>query len=480
MKNKILILFTLTYSSILFAQDLIGEIKIENGEENITNLSGKLNDTISFHLIINKLKNPRKYKSELFFFNQKKQTKSKILALNKRKPNFITFHVNNEIITFTKELKDGVLVYDYNYTSEKLDSVKVSVRPKAVFPLNDAVYISDQLIKTNNLLRIIKIKTVNDITKFLITPKTKDEISLLNNFKGKDFDIINPNQFIEKGSIKKYKGFYIGSDLIFTKDIKKHSKVILFTINNVGEIFSKEFILKQGERSKKLNSFIIDEKLFVFNMYEKNAHLHVYNFETSKLIKVIDFSAEEFGTFNKVVVNGKESTTNYKPKKFYNSFFPQAIGSMYAAELYIGINKSQTDDYIIQIGHVDKNKFNNNSIGHYWWGYPAFSMNYSIPNGSISGSFNPAASAYLMIFDAFAEIKRKGNYFEIDLEQLTLHKKRKQIPKFYHLDINKYNGRINRLMKLKKYFYIEMNNHIRLINFNDQSKIYQIYNLTKL
>ena len=480
MKNTILIIFALAYSSILFSQDLIGEIKIEKGEKNITNLSGKLNDSISFHLIINKLTKTRKYKSELFFFNQKKQIKSTILELNKKKPNFITFHVNNDILTFTKELKSGVVVYDYNYTSEKLDSVKVSVRPKAVFPLNNVIYISDQLIKTSNILRIIKIKTANDITNLLISPKTKDEISLLKNFKGKDFDFINHNQFIEKGSIKKYKGFYNENDLIFTKDIKKQSKVILFTVNNVGKVTSKEFIIKQGVKSKKLNSFIIDEKLFIFNMYRKKAYLHVYNIETSKLIKTFDYSAEKFGSFNKVVVNGNKSTTNYKPKKFYNSFFPQAIGSMYVAELYIGVNKSQTNDYIVQIGHVDKNKFNNNSIGHDWWSYPAFSINYSITNGSILGSFNPTATASLMIFDALAEIKRKGNYFEIDLEQNTLDKKTTQTPKFYHLDINKYNGRMNRLLKLNKYFYIEMKNHIRLINFDKISKKYKIYNITKL
>jgi ubiquinone biosynthesis protein Coq4 len=51
-----------------FGQNKIGDIKIKEGERNITNLSGALNDSVSFHLIINKLNENKTFKTSVVFF----------------------------------------------------------------------------------------------------------------------------------------------------------------------------------------------------------------------------------------------------------------------------------------------------------------------------------------------------------------------------------------------------------------------------
>lgn len=480
-RNLLLLLFTLI-SSVSFSQKLIGEIKINADEKNITNLSGKFNDSISYNIIINKKTNSEHHESILYFYSKNNFIKSSPLLVTKNKPNFLTYHINEDILTLTREVNNKVLVYDYDYKTDKVISSEIQINPKGIFSHENVIFITNKLSETN-VLKMIKVKSSTDITKTVVYPKTSLEKELLRSFTGENFEFINDLQFIEKGSIKKYKGYYDGTDLILTKDDDNSGKVSFFRINTEGNIDSKVFNIPDGKSSKKLKSFYKDEKLFVFNMHKSDAFLSIYDTQSSKTLKSINYNTEDFGPHNKVVINGKETTDNFKNKKrFYKSFFPQAIGSVYNAELYIGVNKSINDDYIVQIGHVDKNKFQNNTANNYWWGYSAFSTNYSVSSGSFSASFsasfNPAAFS-LIFFQALADEKSKGNFFEIDLDKGSLNLKDKQKPKLHAVDNKKYNDRLSNIMKLKNNFYISMSDYVRFINFDKKNNTYHLYNLSK-
>ncbi|MEM6687629.1 MAG: hypothetical protein AAF617_17760, partial [Bacteroidota bacterium] len=237
--------------------------------------------------------------------------------------------------------------------------------------------------------------------------------------------------------------------------------------------------LKNEGKIKKLNSFIIDDFVFVFSMERKLANLAIFNLQTQELIKNYEYNTADFGIVHKVVQNGVDKTNSFKPKPFFKSYFPQAIGSTYNAELYIGVNKTVNDVYIAQIGHVDKNTFRNANAGNFWWCYPAFELNYNAIGGNFSGGFNPAGAS-MMIFEAFAENKRKGNFFEIQLDSILEPTDEKSAATFDYFDLGTYHERLEEVFSLNKYFLIPLKTSVRFINFDKKNNSYAVYNLPEL
>jgi protein associated with RNAse G/E len=85
-----------------------------------------------------------------------------------------------------------------------------------------------------------------------------------------------------------------------------------------------------------------------------------------------------------------------------------------------------------------------------------------------------------MVFQAFADAKNTGNYFELNLNQSLDITDNKVTYKYYDIDEDVYDDRLKYIMDLKKHFYILQKDYVRFINFDKSLKAYNIYNLTKL
>lgn len=470
-----LLLFLNLFSSSIYAQDLIGEIKISENEKNITNLSGALNDSISFHIIINKDKNTNEYVSTIHFYNESSLTKQLFIFRGSEIPVYLAFHVNNSILTLTSELQNKIVVTDVDYLNEKVSSNDIQMTPKSIFSHKNITYLVRQI--DFETIDLAVIKTSDNISRYFIGSNTKSEKKLFTSMFSDKLEFINDQQFIEKGSLKKYKGFYYNENLVFIFDDENGGDVEIYIINNSGVLSSKKIIVEKHAKIKKMNSFLKDNFLFTFYMLKDVAYLNIYDMLTLNLVKRIDYTENELGPRNKVVVNGVEQSNDvFNPKAFYNSFFPQAIGSVYNPELYIGVNKSVEGNYILQIGHADKNNFYNESAFNFWWSYPAFQVNYNISSGIMSVNFNPN-SVTLLVFEALASEKRKGNYFELQLDKNLTKLEEPQSPEYHYIDVKSYNNRLKNVMKLKNHFLIILKNTVRLINFDKESDSYKLYNL---
>jgi len=467
--------FNLTYS---YSQKLIGEIKIDKTYRNITNLSGALTNEISFHLLINKLKNNNVYETSITFFNQKELTKTILIGSHTNKPVFLSFHVNEMVLTLIEEHDKKTIVHDINYTTEKINSVEINQNPKSIFSHNKTTFIV--LRKNEVLLDLAFIKSSQDIKRKTYSFKPGIEKDILNNIGNKKTDFVDNTVFINKGFINNLRAFYNEPSLLFLKDDKKNKVITLLTIEPDGKIKTNRINLKKEGKIKKLNSFVIDDLLFAFSMESKLANLSIYNVETLKLIKNFEYNSTDFGITNKVVKNGIDKTNSFKPKPFFKSYFPQVIGSTYNAALYVGVNKTTQSEYIVQVGHVDKNTFRNPNAGNFWWNYPAFGLNYNVSNGSLNGGFNPAGAVTMVVFEALAENKRKGNFFEINLN--TNLEPTNEIKKleFEYFDSEKYKKRLMKIFKLHKYYLIPLEKEVRLINFDKKNGTYLVYNLPKI
>lgn len=475
-KTLLFILVFQNFTSVL-AQDLIGSLKINEGHKNITNLSGALTNTISFHLLINKIKSNSSYEATLAFFNEEQLVKSILVSSQKTKPIFLAFHSNDMVLTLIEKGDKKTIIHDIDYATEKITSTEINQNPKSIFSHKNITFIVFR--KNKVLLDLAFIKSSKDINRNTYVFNSKIEKIILNDINNKKTDFVDNTTYIDKGFINNLRAFYTAPDLIFIKDDKKNKIVNIIKIEAKGNVNTKKINLNNKEKIKKLNSFIVDNSLFTFSMENKFAYLSIFNLEDLKLLKKFTYTITDFGKTNKVVINGVDKSESFKPKPFFKSFFPQAVGSTYNAELYIGANKTINDQYIVQIGHVDKNTYRNNNSGNFWWNYPAFNLNFNINNGSFSNSFNPAGVG-MLIFNSLAENKRKGNFFEINLNtDLTPTNSPKEL-KYESFDIEKYKKRLKQLFKLNRYYLIPLKESVRFINFDKESNSYLIYNLPKI
>mgnify|MGYP000250560283 FL=1 len=113
-KNNFNLLFILI-SQFIFSQTQIDKINIDSKDIQVTNLSGKLNDSISFHLIINKFKHSTMHKSILYLYSKTKKVKTFPELITSEKPNFLSYHINQNTLTLIRNEHSKIEVIDYNY-----------------------------------------------------------------------------------------------------------------------------------------------------------------------------------------------------------------------------------------------------------------------------------------------------------------------------------------------------------------------------
>lgn len=473
--------FTLfiAFNSFVNAQSLIDRITINDREKNITNLSGKLNNSNTFHLIINKNKETKEIKSTLYIYNKEKQIKSFPTIVTKDEPKYLTYHLNDNILTLINETENGIKITDYDYLNETIDSISIDrLKPKSIFSHENVTYLTSGF--TNNKLIMVKVTSSKIISKMLLKSNNSLENSFLYNINSKDnCEFINDKQFIDKGSIKEYKGFYNNGKMIFLKDNHKKSTLSIFTIDDKGIISTKSIDINNKQKAKRQTSFLKDSLLFTFNMGNEKALLDIYNFSTLELKKRFEYTKDEFQPINKLIKNGKESTDNFKSSSFYKSYYV-SIGSTYNPALYMNINKSKDKNYIIEVGHVDKNKYQNMSANNFWWNSSAFGYNYNINSGNISGAAFGIGAAQMIIYGAIADYKRQGNYFTLNLNNELTNTTNEQEPEYYNIDEKLYRARLSKVMSLKKDYLISLEDYTRLINYDKESNSYKIYNVTKI
>lgn len=458
----------ISVNQLALAQKLIQTIPVEG--RNITNLSGAFNDSISFHIIINKIE--KMYHSKIYFLDKNQEISSFEIHNESAKPNYLCFHVNDDLITLISQTKDEkIIIEDVHYLNGKTSSSKINVRLSKILSHKHLTVLVGQ--KTNQSYPIVYIKNSSDYSGQVITPKNEIERKFLTSFALKS-EFINDKQFLSHGPILDYKGFFNGQDLVFVNDRKSKGHTDILFYKPSGLIVHKSIPIQKKSGLKKLSSFIKDSLLFSFRMYSEYSYLDIYDLNSQQKLKTFNYTKYYFGPHNKIVMRGKDITDDFLPKKFYKDFSPQTIGSVYLPALYVAVNKSNENDYILRIGHLDKNSYRNKTTNNFWWNNNAFMVVFDLKSGG--ALFNPAAFQ-MAIFKAFADAKNTGNFFELHLDQSLNQIDDFTTFEYYEIDEEVYDNFLQYSMVFKHHFYIPQKDYVRFINYDKTLKEYKIYNL---
>ena len=491
-------IFSLIVSTLIahcaYSQTLLDTISIAAGKRNITNLSGKLNDSVSFHMIINKVKSNQEFESVMHFVGKVKNAKVFDPIITDSKPTFLTFLKNGSVVTFLRKKKTkGYEVIDFDYSTKQIRKKSLNISHGALFDFEDILFIGLEPV-SEIVGNIVRIKASDDAQ--IISVNLKDNQVLKRVFKQMNkskrnikniIEAINDKAFISNGPILPTKAYYHNDRLIFVVDDNKTSTTSVFPIAQNGLVKAKEFFVLNKKKSKRQNSFLKGNLLFIFSMLKNISELNIYNIKTDKKIKKIVYNSKTLGHHQKIVSAGKDVTKTVKYKRFYRGFFTSGgieTGS-YQPGLYVAVNPTENNDYLVRIGHVNKTVYY--PINTFWGNFNAFQLNHhttttaknlGIGAGVASGI---AVGVFAIVSNELAKEKNKGNYLEFSLDKNMELIKEPQQPLYKYFDIEKYEEFLkNKEYKLKKHFVIDMKDKVRFINFDSKAKTYFIYEMEPL
>jgi hypothetical protein len=468
--------FVLNFNHLL-AQELIDEIKIDPTRTNELNLSGPLNDSISFHLLINQVTSSENYESIIYFYNDSRRITELKLFEGSEKPNYVTFHVSEEILTLIGQNERGIVVNDVDFKTGNVQTKEFNMKLKNVFSLQNTTVMIGEKINESSFFAIVK--NTQDIQRMLVNPKSKEDKKFLKECEEESIEFVNDKQYIDVGPIKAFKGYLYKDKIYILNENVKTNLLKIYSIDRSGVL---ELNYLQGSKyseAHQLNTFLKDNLLFVFSLQDHISNLNIYNFDTNELIKTITYPKDQYGPVNSLIFDGKEVTTAFEASKFHKNFMPK-VGSIYNPRAYIAVNKTTDGDYQLKIGHVDANTYKGNTSHNFWWKFPVFELNHNFTSGTSKGLFNPYSAAYGLFYNAMAAEKRKGSSFAVQLDsQLNLSEK-SSVTEYQPFDPDTYKEKLKQTMDLKNYFFIPQGKLVKLINLENDKQVYRLYKMKTL
>lgn len=457
----------------LLAQELIDEIKIDPSTENKFNLSGPVNDTVSFHMLVNQNREDATYESVIYFYGNTHKISETPLYKGSEKPEYIAFHVNDSILTLVGQNQKGIVVEDVNYVSGEKAQRTFSMKMKNVFSLSDKTILVGEKINKSTFVAVIN--NAQKIQRTLITPKDKEDKKFLKELEGENIEFINDKQYVEVGPLKDFKGYFFNDKIYILNENVKTNLLKIYTIDSVGKLNLKFLPASKYQEAVQLNSTLKDRFLYVFSMQDHISLLNIYDIFDFKLIKTISYPRDTYGPLQTLNFNGEDVSSDFSAKKFHKSFIYKT-GSIYGPRAYLAVNKTTEDDYRIKIGHVDRNTYKNSASSNFWWPYPVFGVNYNFSSGT-SNFIKPYSAAYGLLYNAMANEKRKGSFFTVHLDANFNPIETSATTKYQPFDPDTYKEKFKTTLELKKYFFIPQGEYVKLFNLEEDKNVYRLYRL---
>lgn len=485
----VVLFFIFCFSSLASGQPLISEIKLSKDLKNISNLSGKLNDSVTFHLLINFQKKAALYDLTPYIVDAENRLDSIKKIYFKEKPNFESFFSDGKTLTLISQLNGKLMLISLDYEQKTSSQNYLEMRPDKILSYQDFCLVFQRPVVFDQI-NFTLIRSKDSVTNIRVGIKNKKQRSFFKDLfsgtgivRAKDkVDFINDRIYNEKGSIKPIKGFWHQKRFVFFSNDKGNRNFInIFDIDTKGKLTERSLDISASSASfishKAL--FFKDDLIFVFKIENKRGQLSIFDFKTLQLLKTFNYDNNSVDNFNEVVVNGNTiSKENFNPRKFLRGFNAKAMNT-YSPSAYLGVNQDRTSkNYLIEIGHVHGSTYHYPNGGNKWWQYDEFfnhNSEFRGAKGMNAGSF--VSFGMGMIAMANQEEKMKGNYLKLQLDQNLNFTNKEFIPQFQYFERDKYEKKYNPDRKLKKYFFLPLKNDVRLISFNKSDNSYSIFSL---
>ncbi len=278
--------------------------------------SGTLNQNDSAHFIILEDKTSNNFAIKLFFVKEDKTTTEFDLVVFEKNPTILSHHINNNTVT--------ILTRQTHVTKKKgTGSKSFSNRGKSFVQLT----ITDFNVETKEITKRNLIRKKKDEDRYIQTPaytislQYKEERLLINKItnshiidslqiqpKEEDLQIaqeifsnyqfVNTEEYVEKGSISDSKGYYHDNILFFSHSNLKKNKIVTTTIDltkNNTPVFRTTNL---PENVTSVATYITNRDLFIFCKNKTDMYIKIHNINTGETMYQATLNNDLFSHFD--------------------------------------------------------------------------------------------------------------------------------------------------------------------------------------
>ncbi|UZH55243.1 hypothetical protein JRG66_15045 [Salinimicrobium tongyeongense] len=273
-------------------------IRLQEDEKLIGTFSGDIDQQTSLHLLVTKNKQDDQYLVKTYFIDANKNISALENAVFPEKPSVISYHLKDEVLTLLlqqgkkKEEKLEILEFSTVNGGLKRFSVENFEEPYLIMRGSEKTFL---LNKKDEEIEIISITGALEPEKAILDFSGINRDTAEKFFKKKP-EGINTAEFVAQGSINPSKLYYTHEKLVF--DYKSEKEYFILSVEpDTGEqeIFKADF--SDLDKVKEVNTYIYENKAFLFMNNREDIILRIYDIESQKLLREVklreEFSANE-------------------------------------------------------------------------------------------------------------------------------------------------------------------------------------------
>lgn len=447
-----------------------GEVsyKLDSNQKIVGTYSGDINKKISVHLIIYKDRTSKKHGIKPFYIDEK----GEILQFDEinfeKQPSIVSYHLNkNNLVLLVKEsLKktERLNILSINIKTKEVNSKAIEnfENPNLIFRLKNKTLLitkEDEFLLTKE---VENAKNIRDIE----TPIESKYESSFNDFFDTTLDAINTNEYVKNGSVKDTKAYYSNNTLIFDTSKNGIRTLILDLSKNTIKFNRVDVNVKDY---KDINSFIHNNKLFVFGNNKKDINIKAFDVTTGNKLFESNLLADLSNQFDNEDINRLIKKSSRKAFKVTGT-----------------VNETVEDNMVINIDYVDTRTYNYNY--NWWWNHTWFQQqmmwqqqlqqiqNRMNNTNTMRGSFSGSVTDYITssVVNRSLLIENKKSIKVVLNKNFEVVKNANAESKFKEIDVDKYIDAIKKNTKLKHVTMSFTDSTSRYIFYSKKTKTFTV------
>jgi hypothetical protein len=331
--------------------------KLNDNQKVESSFSADIDQESSIHLLVFKDNALSKFGIKPFYIDEYEEVNELEIIYFKKAPKIVSFHLAKEdgilsLLTTPQKSKGKSLdIFDFNVVSGDV--------------IKDSMYFNDEYITVRLPEKTILISNEEDNNKLKITTvnNSRDAYDVTYSFEGENLkfykaifqsnpDVININEFVENGSVKRSKLYIQDDHLIFDYKTDDSYKVMSLSYLFEEEPICHEIKIEGLENVKDVGTYIFDHNSFLFINTKEDIHLWSYDTESGE-----NLMKENLNLKLKELVT-EQSLENLIKKSKRGRF-----------ALTGTVNATSNQDMLVTIDYVDTRdyQYNYNWWFHHWF-----------------------------------------------------------------------------------------------------------------
>ena len=307
-----------------FNPKVISEWELPEKDKSIQSFSGVFNDSISFHVVVNKTKQPKGFQSIIHFISNDGEYKKYDLNLLSKKNEYLSYHINKGILTLiSRPDQQTIHVEDVHLESGIVNTKKIEYNAAVALKSDSLNVLINRYSSVNSYPpEFLFIKNANQHWRTeQVAEKSYDKKTirrsetilnyLINSLRGNShlgFRYINTGEYSKYGFGSGFFGprGYIYKEQLYFLDYDSQTGYSVFKVHDSGKLKRKE-INTTKLSGKVFLSYLFQEELFLITrLNEKQFELNIIGLDEDGPAEKVQLDPQLLHGMSKVMFDHKE------------------------------------------------------------------------------------------------------------------------------------------------------------------------------